>query len=307
MPLDPTAHQYAAELFNREQEQIADDYQSSIRRLANAEAAKGQLLSGNYFSKVADALATQISRVTTAKVQSLRAAYERAKIPTTQMVLDEIAEEIEQFSKTQERNGLQHMDQIFAQRHASGIPGLQASIHAKVTTAVNRVLAREQRELRIVGLEIKLDEQHDRKVYAAALGKEWDVFISHASEDKPDFVRPLAEALKATGLRVWYDEDILTVGDSLSRSIDFGLARSQFGVVVLSHHFFAKSWPRHELGGLWAKQIQGVKVILPVWHGLTKDDLLTYSPMLTDFKAADSKNGLQSVVNDLRAGMGLTL
>jgi len=67
------------------------------------------------------------------------------------------------------------------------------------------------------------------------------------------------------------------------------------------------SWPRHELGGLWAKQIQGVKVILPVWHGLTKDDLLTYSPMLTDFKAADSKNGLQSVVNDLRAGMGLTL
>jgi len=48
-------------------------------------------------------------------------------------------------------------------------------------------------------------------------------------------------------------------------------------------------------------------VILPVWHGLTKDDLLTYSPMLTDFKAADSKNGLQSVVNDLRAGMGLTL
>ena len=62
--------------------------------------------------------------------------------------------------------------------------------------------------------------------------QEWDVFISHADEDKEDFVRPLARALHGRGLSVWFDELTLTVGDSLRRSIDLGLARSRFGVLA---------------------------------------------------------------------------
>jgi len=34
----------------------------------------------------------------------------------------------------------------------------------------------------------------------------WDVFISHASEDKEAIARPLADALQEKGLRVWYDD-----------------------------------------------------------------------------------------------------
>ena len=61
---------------------------------------------------------------------------------------------------------------------------------------------------------------------------QWDVFISHASEDKDDFVRPLADHLQQSGLRVWFDEFTLTVGDSLRQSIDrdlpsLGLASSE--------------------------------------------------------------------------------
>jgi hypothetical protein len=51
---------------------------------------------------------------------------------------------------------------------------------------------------------------------------EWEVFISHASEDKDAVVRPFAEALEARGLKVWYDEFTLRVGDSLRQSIDRG-------------------------------------------------------------------------------------
>ena len=69
---------------------------------------------------------------------------------------------------------------------------------------------------------------------------EWDVFISHASEDKEGFVRPLAKSLRQRGLRVWYDEFTLKVGDSLRRSIDRGLARSRYGVVVISPNFLRK-------------------------------------------------------------------
>ena len=68
----------------------------------------------------------------------------------------------------------------------------------------------------------------------------WDLFICHATEDKEPFVKELAEALRAEGLRVWYDEFTLGLGDSIRRSIDHGLASSSYGVVVLSPHFFAK-------------------------------------------------------------------
>lgn len=92
----------------------------------------------------------------------------------------------------------------------------------------------------------------------------YDVFISHATEDKDSIARPLAQALSKYGVRVWYDEFELKLGDSLSRSIDKGLAESTFGLVVLSPSFFAKNWPEYELRGLTAREMRGVKVILGV-------------------------------------------
>jgi hypothetical protein len=116
-----------------------------------------------------------------------------------------------------------------------------------------------------------------------ALATMHDAFISHASEDKEDLVRPLAEKLVVAGLSIWYDEFELTVGDSLRRSIDRGLARSRFGIVVLSPHFFAKSWTQYELDGLVTREISdGGKVILPLWHHISKDEVRSYSPSLAD-------------------------
>jgi len=73
---------------------------------------------------------------------------------------------------------------------------------------------------------------------------QYDVFISHASEDKESVARPLAKALQQLDLRVWLDEVEITIGDSLRRTIDKGLATSTFGVVVLSPAFFEKEWPQ---------------------------------------------------------------
>lgn len=108
----------------------------------------------------------------------------------------------------------------------------------------------------------------------------YDVFISHASEDKDSFVREFAETLQARGLRVWYDEHSLKWGDSLRREIDKGLANSRFGVVVLSKHFFAKEWPQTELDGLMAKELNGDGRVLPIWHNISKDEVLAASPTL---------------------------
>lgn len=128
---------------------------------------------------------------------------------------------------------------------------------------------------------------------------EWDVFISHASEDKDAIARPLADVFRAKGLRVWYDEFSLTVGDSLRQSIDRGLAKSRFGVVILSAHFFAKHWPQTELNGLATREVNGEKVILPVWHNIAFEEVRRYSPTLADRIAVDTKQGLGNVIEQL--------
>ena len=112
--------------------------------------------------------------------------------------------------------------------------------------------------------------------------REYDVFISHAGEDKDDVVRPLAYALVDGGLKVWFDEFELKIGDSLRRKIDAGLAKSRFGVVVLSRSFFRKGWPNYELDGLVTRAVTGEQVILPIWHDITKQELVEYSPSLAD-------------------------
>jgi len=116
------------------------------------------------------------------------------------------------------------------------------------------------------------------------MAKEYDVFISHASEDKEAIVRPLAHALRDEGLVVWYDEFELRVGSSLRRNIDSGLANSRFGVVVLSDAFFQKGWTNYELDGLVTRDIAsgGGQIILPIWHRVTKDEVMGYSPSLAD-------------------------
>lgn len=128
---------------------------------------------------------------------------------------------------------------------------------------------------------------------------ESDAFVSHASEDKQSFVTPLVEELLKYGLKVWFDKFTLKVGDSLRRQIEAGLATCRFGIVILSRSFFSKSWPQSELDGLFAREMEGPTVILPVWHEITKQDLLKVAPMLADKKAANSKNGIAAVAKEL--------
>lgn len=127
---------------------------------------------------------------------------------------------------------------------------------------------------------------------------EYDVFISHAWEDKDSVVRPLAQALVAHGLKVWYDEFELKIGDSLRRKIDQGLAKSKFGIVVLSKDFIKKGWTNYELDGIISKANTGEQILLPIWHGITKQELLDYSPSLADKVA---RNTASSTVAEIAA------
>lgn len=129
----------------------------------------------------------------------------------------------------------------------------------------------------------------------------FDVFISHASEDKDAIVRPLAAELSRLGLSVWYDESTLTLGDSLRQKIDEGLATSSYGVVVLSPAFLSKQWPQAELDALFAREMRGRKVILPLWHHLSKEELLNYSPLLAAKLAVSTDQGVATIAQEVFA------
>ena len=134
----------------------------------------------------------------------------------------------------------------------------------------------------------------------------YDVFISHASEDKESFVRALAERLTQGGLAVWYDDTTLKWGDSLRREIDKGLARSRFGVVVLSESFFRKEWPQRELDGLVQLETAGRSRILPIWHKVSKDEVAAFSPTLADKVALNTAvMTLDEIVAELRLLSGV--
>lgn len=114
---------------------------------------------------------------------------------------------------------------------------------------------------------------------------EHDVFISHATEDKESFVNELVEELKKRNVKVWVDDLKIKWGDPLRKSIDEGLKKSRFGIVVISKHFIAKGWTQYELDGLFEKEMSGGKVILPIWHGITKKEVQAFSPTLAGRKA----------------------
>ena len=127
--------------------------------------------------------------------------------------------------------------------------------------------------------------------------KKYDIFISHASEDKDSLVRPLAMILERLSVRVWYDEFSLKLGDSLTTSIDIGLQESRFGLLVLSKSFLGKNWPDYEYRSLLTRQIDGDKVILPLWYGVTKEDVKKYSLYLADIKAVSiTKDNYKAVI-----------
>ena len=112
--------------------------------------------------------------------------------------------------------------------------------------------------------------------------EEYDVFISHAWEDKENFVDEFVAELTKFEVKVWYDKERIAWGDSMRAKIDAGLGKSTFGIAVISPNFIAegKYWTKAELDGLFQLESVNGKIILPIWHNITKKEVMEYSPIL---------------------------
>jgi TIR domain/Protein kinase domain len=132
----------------------------------------------------------------------------------------------------------------------------------------------------------------------------WDVFISHAHEDKAVVAKPLAEALSRGGLRVWIDEQEISLGDSLTTKINQGLARSRYGIVILSPDFLAKEWPKRELAALLAIELKHGKRVLPVLHNLELESILRDFPLMGDKVCVSTEAGIEALASEVLRATG---
>ena len=307
MPLDKIARRYAEQLFVQKLEKIARDHDERLVAIRRDFARRGGIQSGAYISTLAQVGIARVEDMARARTDSLLSAHTKSRVPLSDQVVEEILAQVIPLCETQKQSLITMMGETIRHTFGPTAPGgFQGALGGEIETGVSRIVADIRRELGIRRDEAILEARQATSPTDEKVSGEWDVFICHASEDKKEFVNPLAEALLAKNLRVWYDDFVLNVGDSLRQSIDHGLARSRYGIVVLSPHFFEKDWPQKELDGLVAKETGREKVILPVWHKVGFEDVRRYSPTLAGRVAAKSSEGLDAVVAKLLRAVGVS-
>jgi TIR domain len=170
----------------------------------------------------------------------------------------------------------------------------------------------------ILYVDAALDETSKQILVALGVSRDWQVqirdrgyadyiskferplgFISHDSRDKDDLVRPLAERLRRALCPVWYDEFSMQPGASLRESIDAGLRDSKQCVVVLSPNFLTNpGWGKAEFNAIMNKHFAaGGNVLIPIWHGVTREQVAEYSPLVVDIFGINTNLGEDEVFN----------
>jgi hypothetical protein len=124
---------------------------------------------------------------------------------------------------------------------------------------------------------------------SAPVSAEWDAFLSYATEDKMDFVRPLADRLRREGMSVWFDEFEIQYGQSISQAIERGLANSRVGIIVLSQASLKKNWTKYEISALKTLYINYGTRLIPVWKDIDDNVIRTTDPGLLDIRAIACK------------------
>lgn len=129
-----------------------------------------------------------------------------------------------------------------------------------------------------------------------------DAFICHDSRDKEEIVRPLVQQISGNHRTVWFDEHSLQVGDSLREGIENGIRVSKKCVLVVTPNFLNNGgWTKAEFDAIMQEHIEEGMEILPVWIGVTAEEVKQYSVFLKGIVAVNWEEGLEAVGQKLAA------
>ena len=131
----------------------------------------------------------------------------------------------------------------------------------------------------------------DMGVTGSANHKQYDVFISHANQDKLDYVDELYTAINKLGIHIFYDKEELEWGDNWKDRILNGVQDSEFAIIVISENFFGSEWTERELDEFLNRQDEsGQKIILPLLYNISVDDLRQKYPKVSDIQAISNED-----------------
>ena len=134
-------------------------------------------------------------------------------------------------------------------------------------------------------------------------------FLCHDSRDKDDVARPIAMGLQRMLCPVWYDEFSLTVGANLRTAIESGIKDCHRCILILSPAFLSNSgWTKREFDSVFSREVlEGEGLVLPVWHGVSKEQVYEYSASLVNVVGLNLGDlGLDEVIRRLYRAIALT-
>jgi TIR domain. len=265
----------ASDLIVRQRQRELTQLRTELSRATDAIAsARGRAAKASSAARGTKSEATRRQKIAEAAREEQRANdAEKKRSQIEKRIADKeksLFEAQRRYESDRERENKRALDSL-----NSSLPGREARFHPSP-----------------VDVRLVRDAADQRNATAIAA----DVFISHASEDKDEIARPLAEALQARGVSIWFDELSIGWGQPIHRAIEEGIANARFGLVIISTKFMEKHWTQAELDGLYGRQMgqpDGSGIILPVWHRVTADEVQSRLPMIAALKALNT--GVSSV------------
>lgn len=178
----------------------------------------------------------------------------------------------------------------------------EATIELNEQTKVqNRLLREQNQKLNETILQLKNQNVGGEQSIPPKNAFLYDVFISHANDNKKELVDALTVELEKLKIAIWYDANILDWGDNWKLQINNGLKKCRFGIVVISPEFLGREWTEKELNDLLQRQNEtGQKVVLPLLYKMTVEEMKKQYPQLADFQARTINPGddLRDIVID---------
>ena len=185
--------------------------------------------------------------------------------------------------------------EIFYQRYLTDHPlgeRIKKILFHRTSDAYSQLLACLSSIARDSEFIDRMDEVSEA-TYSQPSGKvlhNYDVFLSHANKDKLSFVDELNESLKRLKVNIFYDKESLEWGDNWKQRILDGTKQAEFAIIVISENFFDRKWTERELNEFLNRQNQnGQKLILPILHGISAEQMRNKYPTVADIQAIDSK------------------
>jgi hypothetical protein len=129
--------------------------------------------------------------------------------------------------------------------------------------------------------------------------KTQDLFISHASADREQYILPLSHALTTHGVSFWLDVNEIDWGSNIVLKINEGLRNTRYALLCLSKNLLARPWPESEMSTVLSMQNdKGEQRLLPLILN-SKEEVLDFYPFLAPLAYREFSAGVDVLASEL--------